>query len=249
MPEGGRLVLETSDVEVDDQAAARLGVAAGPYVRVSVRDSGRGIPPEILPHVFEPFYSTRAGGTGLGLATCWGIAKQSFGHISIESAPGSGTLVELLLPAHAAATVRAEATPPAEASGGHGECILVVEDEDLVRTVVARTLEAGGYRVRAVDGPHAALDVFDQGTTFDLLISDVVMPGMDGPQLARRLLERNPALPVLLISGYSDAILRGEEARGPTMRFLPKPFSSETLLAVVGEMLEARTSAHAAQGA
>jgi PAS domain S-box-containing protein len=239
MPDGGQVELATADVAIEHAEAARMRVSPGSHVRITVRDTGSGIPPEVLPHVFEPFYSTRPGGTGLGLATCWGIAKQSFGDIDIQSAPGQGTTVTLHLPAHEAYDATGSDERPAARESARGECVLVVEDEHLVRTVVARTLEAGGYRVRAVDGPQAAIEAFDEGGAFDLLVTDVVMPGMTGPDLARRLLERSPGLPVLLISGYSDAILRGEEARSPRMRFLPKPFSSETLLEVVREMLRA----------
>ncbi len=181
MPGGGRLSVHTSDIELTEgQTRGQLDLTPGPYVRIAVSDTGSGIPADALPHVFEPFFTTREGGTGLGLATCYGIVKQSGGHISVRSALGQGSTFVVYLPrieAREAEAVRPATPAPAAPSG---ERVLVVEDEPAVRSVIERTLTLANYRVVVASRGDEGLRVADAQGPFDILITDAVMPGMSG---------------------------------------------------------------------
>jgi CheY-like chemotaxis protein len=209
-------------------------------VVVEVADTGQGIPPEIMDQIFEPFFTTKAlgRGTGLGLATAMGIVQQSGGTIDVRSTPGEGSVFTIDLPAvdavpevGALRAVEPERVPT-------GETILLVEDEDPVRMVVTRSLERHGYRVlQASSGTEAAQMVRDTGERIDLLLSDVVLPGLTGPELAELGQRVRPSMRVLLASGYSEeAILR----RGPvaSIPMLQKPFEPAQLLAAVRAVLD-----------
>jgi PAS domain S-box-containing protein len=235
MPEGGRVILGTADVELGSELAPEL--EAGRYVCMTVRDTGSGIEENALGRVFDPFFSTREGGTGLGLATCYGIAKQNRGHIVVESKPGEGATFRVYLPC-----AKAQPASKANAVGGplrgSGESILVVEDEPLVRRLLVRTLEDAGYRVEEAGDPTEALHLASEAGPFDLLLTDVVMPGMSGLELGRRLRAEGSVPKVLHVSGYAREGIDPEGEQGPRPRLIHKPFLPRDLLHAVRALLE-----------
>ncbi len=238
MPGGGRLLLESTRVEVGPGQAREAGGEAGEYVRVTVRDSGQGMDEETRAQIFEPFFTTKEQeGTGLGLATVHGIVKQSGGFIAVESVAGEGTTFDVYLPwvEHLPVQEPGSEPPPKVEQGS--EHVLLAEDDDVVRQLVATVLEENGYRVFAVaDGEQALAVAADSATPIDLLISDIVMPDMRGPELDRRIIVLRPDLRTLFISGYADGTYRGElDADVP---FLQKPFSPETLMRKVRKVLD-----------
>jgi two-component system, cell cycle sensor histidine kinase and response regulator CckA len=244
MPIGGRLTIETSVTELSEQYARLhpgIAVRPGPFALLAVSDTGHGMSSETLSHIFEPFYTTKpiGQGTGLGLATVYGIVKQSEGYVWAYSELGQGTTFKVYLPLETGPASRTAAAPlPARASG---EVVLVVEDEPTVRNMTSRALEEYGYRVVAARGAREALALISAGDEkVRLLITDVVMPGMDGPELARRVLALRPELPVLFMSGYTDdeIVRRGLLQVGQP--FLQKPFTPETLGREVAELLKRR---------
>ena len=237
MPEGGTLSFETRNV---DLAAPSGALSPGQYVELAIRDTGHGIDEEILGHIFEPFFTTkeRGYGTGLGLPTAYGIVAQSGGEIKVESEAGRGTTMRVRLPLASGVPVR-PATPahdPLETPGGV-ETLLLVEDDASVRELVAEFLQSAGYTViQAGDAAEAQAACAEAGGKLDLLVSDVVLPGLDGPALADRLREQVPGLRALLMSGYpGDAVVRPSQESGTT--FLAKPFSRTVLLGKVREAL------------
>jgi PAS domain S-box-containing protein len=242
MPGGGKLTIETRNVEIGaDLVAPHPWMRTGPHVLLAVRDSGQGMSPEVKARIFEPFFTTKpqGKGTGLGLATVYGIVKQSEGYILVESEPGWGTTFEIYFPRVMEAPVAA--APPGRATAMRGtETVLVVEDDPQVREVTIRSLRSGGYRVLVAAGGREALDVeaSEQGP-LHLLVSDVVMPGLSGPETADELRRRRPELRVLFVSGYTrDAVIqRGVHDAG--IELLPKPFTASSLLSRVRAVLDA----------
>ena len=234
MPHGGRLNLETRDVELAEREVfGKLDLARGPYVRITVTDTGVGIPKEALAHVFEPFFTTRQGGTGLGLATCYGIVKQSGGHISVKSQVDRGTTFEVLLPRIDGKAAELASQERLAAPSVDAERVLVVEDEPAVRSVIERTLTLAGYRVVVAENGEEGLRIADESGPFELLITDAVMPGLSGWEVGKRLAARWPSLRVLYISGYTeDAVMHGGVLQ-PGMKFLQKPFSPSELLSTL----------------
>ena len=235
MPGGGRVTIETADVELDAAAVRALpGLAPGRYVLVSVSDTGVGMDEATRLRVFEPFFTTKGTGkgSGLGLATVYGIVKQSGGAVTVRSAPGEGTTFEIYLPRAAREGGRdAGAAPPAPAAR---PTVLLVDDDDAVRSSARRALEGGGYEVLEAAHGAQALDVFaEHGGRVRLLVTDVVMPGLGGHALAERLRAQRAGLPVLFMSGYA---VPDEPGGGPAVApLLAKPFTAEELLAAVGE--------------
>jgi PAS domain S-box-containing protein len=240
LPGGGLIRLEVaivpgSEVDVPFEHA----LTAANYVRLRVVDNGVGIAPEMRPYVFEPFFTTKdvGKGTGLGLASVYGIVRQSHGFIDVESHPGRGTTFTMHFPAVVAAADGAKDTVSAAARHGVQQTILLVEDEDAVRLIVGTVLRRQGYRVLDSAHPHTAREIFDQQPdAIDLLLTDVVMPGMNGPALAQRLVAINPRLCVLFISGYSDLTLPVASGN-PHVGFLGKPFPATALIAKVRDVL------------
>jgi signal transduction histidine kinase/CheY-like chemotaxis protein len=220
----------------------RLGTSSGPggTVRLTVADTGMGMEPEVLARAFEPFFTTKepGEGTGLGLSTVYGIVKQSRGDIAVESAPGAGSTFTITLPcvAEAASPRPAPAAPGIDRGMG---TILLVEDDEAVRRLTARMLVRVGYFVLEAASGEEALSLAEAvESSVDLLLTDVVMPGLDGPTLAARL----PTLPVLFMSGYHDAAIRHRGAFSGDLPFLGKPFDLATLARRVGEAIEAGRS-------
>jgi len=242
MPLGGRLTIETWVSELTAAyARERPGVLIrpGPYAVVAVTDTGHGMGPDTMSHLFEPFYTTKpiGKGTGLGLATVYGIVKQSHGYVWAYSELGQGTTFKVYLPLDAATVaVNLERQAPARATG---ETVLLVEDEPAVRIMTSRALQEFGYGVVEASGGHQALGVLERkDARIDLLITDVILAGMDGPELARRAVELTPDLPVLFISGYTDdeIVRRGLLQEGQP--FLQKPFTPEALATKLTELLK-----------
>jgi two-component system cell cycle sensor histidine kinase/response regulator CckA len=229
MPQGGRLLIETRSVDLRDTELRGVpGLASGRCAEIRVTDTGTGMPPETLDRVFEPFFTTKEvrHGTGLGLAMVYGTAKAAGGTVLVESEEGVGTTVRMLFPrSNEAASSEVEQTaelrPPRGALN-----VLVVEDEDGVRRVLDRILTRHGHEVLTAAHPDEALELVNDGAQIDMLITDVVMPGMSGPQLAARLTDLQPGLPVLFISGYTES--PGELPAGASL--LRKPFTSAALL-------------------
>jgi PAS domain S-box-containing protein len=245
MPRGGALRIETAQVEAFAAPdASPAGAGARNWIRLSVSDDGIGMDVDTRRRVFEPFFTTkeRGKGTGLGLATVYGIIKQSGGDIWVESEPGLGSIFHVYLPS-AEAPIPAEAVPPpAEAASGGFETILLVEDEDAVRRLAARVLSSRGYEVLAASDAAEAERLWrDHSHRIRLLLTDVIMPGKSGVELARDLTRDSPALKVLFLSGYADSAIaeRGPLAPGPEL--LPKPCEPETLARTVRRVLDRAT--------
>ncbi|MFO7562211.1 MAG: ATP-binding protein [Enhygromyxa sp.] len=237
MPRGGALHIDVGRVTVEPTTS--LSLPPGSYALLEFRDCGQGIPKASIPHIFDPFYTTKKDGTGLGLSTCYGIVKQLGGDIVVESEPGSGTHFAIYLPLTSERFVPAARDVVAQPRPGRGR-VLLAEDDPVVRLIAERGLQAQGYEVLAVgDGP-AALELMDESPgPVDLLVSDVVMPSMSGYELAERLRQRSPGLKILFVSGYDQATER-EEARQSMAdaAYLPKPYTVSRLADVVGQLLE-----------
>jgi len=240
MPDGGVLRIDTANVEIDESyAASRPELEPGHHVRLRVSDTGTGMPPETVQRAFDPFFTTKppGQGTGLGLATVYGIVQQAGGRAQIYSERGIGTTFTVLLPATEPASSPVE--PPVESPAPRGEeTILLVEDEQALREVTRRILTGAGYRVIVAEHGPAALAAADaHPQEIDLLVSDVIMPQMPGPQLAQQLLAQRPSLRVLLMSGFAQPILDSWGFLRDGMVLIEKPFSGPALLAKVAQLL------------
>jgi PAS domain S-box-containing protein len=231
MPTGGNLVIDT---------ARHVSGETGECAQLRVCDSGRGMAPDVVERAFEPFFTTKPSGegTGLGLATVYGIVTQAGGTVSISSEPGVGSTVTVLFPASVADVAEPAADEPAE-TGGQGETLLVVEDEAALRAVTGRILSGAGYHVLAADGGTQALELAAlHDGPIDLLVSDVVMPGMLGKELAERLVQHRPDTRVLYISGYAQPVLASQGTLDPGVALLEKPFTATGLLSAVRRRLD-----------
>ncbi|MGY4468583.1 CheY-like chemotaxis protein [Bradyrhizobium sp. LB9.1b] len=257
MPEGGKLIIRTANVTTEE--AARLaykGMPAADYVRIEVADTGTGIPADIRDKIFEPFFSTKevGKGTGLGLSTVYGIVKQTGGFIYVDSEPGQGTSFHIFLPRHHAepeeqveqpaavvgaakeAGLAAEAKPRTDLTGQG--TILLVEDEEGLRALNARGLRSRGYTVVEAENGVEAMELLDeQSGGIDLVVSDVVMPEMDGPTLLKAMREKNPDIKFIFVSGYAEDAFEKSLPQGQQFDFLPKPFTLSQLVAAVKETM------------
>ena len=241
MPEGGTLSIQTRNVTLDEKACESITDAVpGDYVRLSVRDTGTGIEPEILHRVFEPFFTTKelGKGTGLGLSVVYGVVSQHGGWMSIDSSLGEGTQFTAYLPVTVDAVAeQAETDDTIVTTAGHGEKILVVEDEDAVREFAMRALREGGYTVLAAADADEALAVFSEADGVDLVFSDVVLPTKSGLELAEELQSARPDVRVLLASGYTDTKSQWEAIRDRGFGFLQKPYGIRDLLLTIRETI------------
>jgi two-component system, cell cycle sensor histidine kinase and response regulator CckA len=236
MPAGGTITIESGNAELDAAyALLHPDVVPGPYVYLSVIDTGQGMDPETREHIFEPFFTTKAHGqgTGLGLATTYGIVHQSAGHIEVESEPGKGASFTLYFPRVDAPAEIAKPRGIGSTETGSGS-IMVVEDESSVRELTSAVLRRAGYQVTAVsDGADAMARLDDQPASIDVLVTDVVMPGMSGIDLAEQVIERFPAAGIVLLSGYNAETLDLDRVVRRGAIFLPKPVASSDLLDAV----------------
>jgi PAS domain S-box-containing protein len=244
MPQGGKLTIEVADVVLDGEyAASHLSARPGAYAMIAVTDTGVGMDRDTQSRIFEPFFTTKplGKGTGLGLATVFGIVQQSGGSIFVYSEPGHGTSFKIYLPSVAAPADVVRPTEVATALAGH-ETILVVEDQIEVRTIMANILVRQGYRVLVAETPEEALSIAArEGQKLDLLLTDVVMPHMSGPELANKLLERLPELKVLCTSGYTDDAVLRHGLLDASVAFLQKPITPTSLGRKVREVLDVGT--------
>jgi hypothetical protein len=237
-PNGGKLVLETSNVELDEAAAKKAGVKAGAYVMLAVSDTGTGMDAETRSRLFEPFFTTKehGKGSGLGLSMVYGTVKQNEGYITVYSQVNCGTIFEIYLPRVEPATVVPAARRPSASKGS--ETILLVDDEEGVRKLVSAVLQSGGYTVIEAANGLAALSVYEKNShKIDLVLTDVVMPQMNGFELGLRIAEKNPDLRILYVSGYRDSPINSPPGE-PPKAFLNKPFTPDVLLAKVREVLD-----------
>jgi PAS domain S-box-containing protein len=241
MPIGGTLTIETANVELDDEYRRRhVTVIPGAYTMLAVSDTGLGMDVETLDHVFEPFFTTKpvGEGTGLGLATVYGIVNQSGGHIWAYSELGRGTTFKVYLPRGEGATLELEESTVSRPLDRGTETILVAEDEPTVRSLLVAVLERQGYRVIVAANGHAAIKVLsDRGSEIDLLVTDVVMPGASGPQVVEAAHVDLPGLPVLYVSGYTANMLAPHEL-GDGNNLLEKPFTPDRLARAVRDVLD-----------
>ncbi|WP_422110910.1 response regulator [Erythrobacter longus] len=255
----GRISLLTRSVKSHE--VVKLGseiLPAADYTVLIVQDNGGGIPAQVLPKLFEPFFTTKelGKGTGLGLSTVYGIVKQTGGFIFADNVMDSsnrpmGARFTIYLPVHAgeAPQRRKDSAPQKSSNWSAGGRILLVEDEDMVRAVAERALARAGYQITACADGEEGLEAFQEGSAFDIVVSDVVMPGMDGPAMVRAIREINPQIPVLFMSGYAEEALR-KDIDVPHMHFLPKPFSvaviTDKVAMVMAEAQEAKSEAKSA---
>ena len=241
----GTLVMSTRKVSVKETRSHAADMPPGEYTALIVRDTGGGIPPAVMGKIFDPFFTTKelGKGTGLGLSTVYGIIRQSGGHVYVENVEGgdglgAGARFAIYLPVHrgsAGEDRRAEPDEPARAWSSGGR-VLLVEDEDMVRAVAERALVRAGFTVNAQPDGEDGLAEIANGGEFDLIVSDVVMPGMDGPAMARAIRKLRPEIPILFMSGYAEETLR-DEINIENMHFIAKPFSVEQISRKVGEVL------------
>ena len=240
MPGGGKLTIEAANVELtDEEAHSRGGATPGPHVMLAVSDDGCGMDPAVQERIFEPFFTTKGfgKGTGLGLSTVYGIVKQSGGTIWVYSEPGKGTTFKVYLPRADGDVAAGEPSGAARSQDAAGT-ILVVEDEEMVRDLIAEVLGEAGYTVLATGSPREAVEIFEhRGEEVRLLLTDVVLPGMGGRQLAESLSARRPDLKVLYTSGYPDNAILHQGVLDPGVAFLEKPITPDELLEKLRETL------------
>ena len=244
MAEGGSLVIEIQNVEFGaEHRPAPANIKSGKYVLLSVSDNGEGMTPDVLKHVFEPFFTTKevGKGSGLGLSMVYGFARQSGGHVAIESEAGNGTAVRLYL----ARSVRA-GMPAAEESGldkiptASGETILIVEDDPEVRILAVNVLSGLGYQVVEAPDAKSALAVLRHSGTVDLLLSDIVLPGeLNGADLAAEVRDRLPGIKVVFMSGYTESALDANKSSEHGFHFIQKPFGKPILAKTIRTALDA----------
>ena len=240
MPGGGQIAIETGKREIDEAAASLLTVQPGRYAVLSVADTGVGMSPEVQERIFEPFFTTKGvgTGTGLGLSTAYGIVRQAGGWIDVQSSPGAGSRFEIWLPLSEAVAAEAAAPDSAAEAGRGEETLLIVEDQADVRRLELSILKANGYRLLQAENAEQALGLSaSYAGKIDLLVTDVIMPGLNGRQLADRLVADRPGLKVLYTSGYTADVIALQGCVEPRMEYLPKPFGAAQLSAKVREVL------------
>jgi CheY-like chemotaxis protein len=242
MPDGGRLAIETANAAMDDDyVRVHAGAAAGRYVCIAVSDTGQGMTKEVQTHIFEPFFTTKepGKGTGLGLSTVYGIVKQSEGFIYVYSEPGHGTTFKIYLPA-----VRARSSGrrrDGTAAAARSETVLLVEDEEGLRELIAELLVENGYNVLAAENPAKAIEMAQHyAGEIHLLLTDVVMPHMNGRELAGRVKERRPDVRVLYMSGYTEDAIAHRGVLDAGVSLISKPFTQESLTRKLRDLLDPR---------
>ncbi|HSI11190.1 MAG TPA: response regulator [Chthoniobacter sp.] len=248
MPRGGKLTIQTANVFLDQKTVFRnRGLEIGDYVMLAISDTGVGMTDEVKAHLFEPFFSTKGvgKGTGLGLATCYGIVCQSEGDIRVYSEPGSGTTFKIYLPRLMERTIETAAPKPSNEMPRGTESILMVEDDAAVRKLASAVLSRCGYRIHEAGNAVEALALIERHPPFDLVITDVVMPQMSGKELHTEIMKRMPTVQVLFISGYTDDALAHHGVLDEGLSFLEKPFSPARLAQKVRTVLDTRPAAPA----
>jgi len=247
MPEGGKVVIETANVDMDEKDASQhVGLRPGSYVLLSVSDTGCGIDAKTRSHIFEPFFTTKqpGKGTGLGLSTIYGIVKQSGGCITLESAVAKGTIFRIYLPVVQAAVEETNVAPPARVEQDGTETILVVEDETALRRLLCLSLDRRGYEVLAARDGAEAIEIFRQhGDRIHLVVTDIMMPHVDGLELRQRIATLRRNVRFLFISGYSEETIEQDQMLAQGCAFLEKPFLPDELASKVRELLKGEVAA------
>ena len=244
MPAGGKLTIETSNIELDEKYAAQHpGTMAGSHVMLAITDTGCGMDAKTKDHIFEPFFTTKkfGRGTGLGLATVYGIVKQSGGSVWVYSELGLGTTFKIYLPCIDQVPEAESLVETTEKVERGSQTILIVEDDEALLQVTHRTLKNAGYAILAARSPEEAIRVSEiHPGPIHLMVTDVIMPGINGPQLAVHLSPSRPEMKVLYVSGYTDDTIVPYGVLEPGLAFLQKPFSLKVLARKVSEMLATR---------
>jgi CheY-like chemotaxis protein len=242
MPGGGTLTIETANVELDQAYAdEHAGVHPGPHVMLAVSDTGVGMDAETQAHIFEPFFTTKemGKGSGLGLATVYGVVQQSGGHVSVYSEPGRGSTFKVYLPRAGDVIEPQSVSPVLQPATRGNETILVAEDDEQVRDLAVAILKACGYMVLELEHANDAERVCEHHAgEIDLLLTDVVMREVSGPELARKVQKLLPEIKVLFMSGYTDSAIVHQGVLEPGIAFLPKPFTPSTLAGRVRQVLD-----------
>jgi len=238
MPHGGKLIIEAADVELDETTQTLHPCdAPGPYVMLKVTDTGCGMDAELQSHIFEPFFTTKEQGTGLGLATVYGVVKQSGGYISVESEKGKGTTFRIYLPRVSQAAGKINQIVPSRKSIAENRTVLLVEDESALRKLTRKTLLDAGFTVLEAKDALEAIEIARQTAThIDLLLTDVIMPGMSGRALAEALSPHRPEMRVIYMSGYSDGVIAKHGIVDAELAILRKPFSKDELMRSVEDV-------------
>jgi CheY-like chemotaxis protein len=242
MPQGGKLLMETANIDASPEQARDLDLAPGPYALLKVSDTGHGMDAAVLSHVFEPFFTTKpmGKGTGLGLATVYGIVKQSGGSIQVTSVVGRGSTFRIYLPVAEGATAPRRTPLPAQVDGGT-ETILLAEDEPDLRDLARIFLEGYGYKVLAASGAEQAIQVAELFPgDIHLLLTDVIMPGMSGRQLAESILGKRPKTKIVYMTGYTDDMVVQHKVLEPGVKLLQKPFGKTDLALKVRSTLDGK---------
>jgi CheY-like chemotaxis protein len=244
MPEGGKLTIETSNAYLDDEYCRQHdGVTPGQYILIAITDSGAGMSAETIDHAFEPFFTTKEAGkgTGLGLSQVYGFMKQSEGHIKIYSEPGEGTTIKLYLPRRDGNEAPVSADDHESSDHARGETILIVEDDDGVRQYAAEILRDLNYQIIEAKDSAAALRLLDADKKFDLLLTDVVLPGKNGRELANEVESRRPGTKIIFMTGYSrNAIVHHGRLDAGT-ELIPKPLTERVLARKIRQVLDSRS--------
>jgi CheY-like chemotaxis protein len=241
MPGGGRITLSAENLELDKHYAAMNPEAQpGPYVLLRVKDTGTGMPPEVLEKIFEPFFTTKevGKGTGLGLSTVMAIVRSHSGFVRVDSEPGKGTEFKIYLPANAGAQAAGAPEGRRSVAGGRGELVMIVDDERVIREITRAALEDHGYRVvDAEDGTGALARYARHAGEIRAVVLDMIMPYLDGPSTIRALLKMDPDVRIIGVSGLTETVTAAEKVAGKQIPFLPKPYTTEQLLEMLDRIL------------
>jgi CheY-like chemotaxis protein len=247
MPEGGKLTIETTNAYLDEEYCRQHeGITPGQYVLIAMTDSGAGMSAETIDRAFEPFFTTKEAGkgTGLGLSQVYGFIKQSDGHVKIYSEPGEGTTIKLYLPRHEGDETATSADENMDSERGGGETILIVEDDDGVRQYASEILRDLNYQIIEAKDSATALRLLDADKKFDLLLTDVVLPGKNGRELASEVERRRPGTKVIFMTGYSRNAIVHHGRLDPGTELIPKPLTERVLARKIRQVLDSRSSTH-----
>ena len=239
MPKGGKLSIETRNITLPDDSSAPLSIPAGEYIQISLTDTGTGISPEIKEKIFEPFFTTKESeGTGLGLSQVYGFVKQSRGDIQVYSEAGNGTQIIIHLPRYKTAQSDTSNTENHNqaAESSQNETLLIVDDEPALRELAAEVLELNNYRVFQAEDAQRALQILNTEKV-DLMLTDVIMPGMNGYQLAAKVTEQYPTIKIIIASGYNSEV-NTHDAKNARYQYLDKPYRSSDLLQIIHLLLD-----------
>jgi len=240
MPTGGQIFIETTNIEIDEKQLGSTSMSPGHYVMFSVSDTGHGMDIETMAKIFEPFFTTKGPGqgTGLGLSTAYGIVKQSKGYIWAYSEPGKGTTFKVYFPRAKAGAKSEEYSTADILPAGGSETVLVVEDDEILRALTVAVLESAGYEVFEVPNAEEAIGIVEKHLkSIDVVLTDVVLPGMSGRKLSQQLVALRPNMKIILMSGYAPELIERYGPLEPGISLIEKPFTRSSLLEAVSAIL------------